>query len=536
MTRSSPVDTVIEMYHLVVAAPRVSPYLTVAFPDGRTPLDTLMLRIERLRAVCALESISLLYREDDETALPDIPAEWTRLAVPREASATAALARLDAHLPTGDAAVIWVALDAPFFDVELTRYLVRLHEQSWCDYTFADGFPTGYAPEVLRRDALAALSSLAASGALEWTRTILFDALSRDINAFDVETEAATEDYALLRLSLTVDTRQNYLLCRRLVERGAADTGESGKEPDPTRERYHDRGIPLLAELMRAPDVGRTLPYYYYVQITTEMVQRPSYTPWSDARWAPDPPGEGTHMDLDTWKAVLARLAEWTPEATIAIGYRGEPALHPAIAECIAEVARYPGLTLYVETAGVGWTADALAALAESPVEAVIVELDAIDETRYRALRGVGYEEALATIERLAVTMPGRVYVQGTRMVENEWELQDFFKRWDATEGVEPLIQKYNSWAGRLPDRKVADFSPLERNACRHLQRDMVILVDGVVPRCFQDLDKEARRGSILREAPDEVWDRAAAEYLDHVGGVLPEMCKRCDEFYTFNA
>ncbi|MCG8477774.1 MAG: NTP transferase domain-containing protein, partial [Spirochaetales bacterium] len=246
------------MYHLVVAAPRVSPYLTVAFPDGRTPLDNFMLRLARLERFCRLESVSVLYREDDEATLPDVPAEWTRLVAPREASAASVLARLDAHLPTDEGAIIWLALDAPLFDVELTRYLVRLHEQSWCDYTFADGFPTGYAPEILRRDVLPALSSLASSGSLEWTRTILFDALSRDINAFDVETEAAMEDYALLRLALTVDTRQNYLLCRRLAERGVVEWRERGGAPDPPRERYRDRDIPLLGELLRSPEVGRT--------------------------------------------------------------------------------------------------------------------------------------------------------------------------------------------------------------------------------------------------------------------------------------
>ena len=132
--------------------------------------------------------------------------------------------------------------------------------------------------------------------------------------------------------------------------------------------------------------------------------------------------------------------------------------------------------------------------------------------------------------------IPDKLHVQATRMKDNEWELHEFFSHWDGTDGARPLIQKYNSFAGRLPDRRVVDLSPLRRVPCWHLQRDMTVLVNGDVPRCFQDLDGEGIRGNVFSDTITTVWEAGEAEFAAHGRAAYPEMCGRCDEYYTFNA
>jgi spiro-SPASM protein len=527
------------MVHLVVAAPHSSPYLDTAFANGYTPLEYVTRRIATLRTALETEggsSVSVHTIGPPGGRLPAVPTNWMPV-VPEVADASGVLAALHAVLPPDEGPVVIFHLDAPFVDLRLTRYLLRLHNESWCDYTFADGYPQGFAPELLRRGVLPVLAELAKN--LPWTRSALFDALSRDINAFDIETEAASEDYALLRLSLTVDTRSNYTLCRRLTEVTdvAADPAEANLSvPDPGTERFPDDGSAVLAALRDDPSLGRILPYYYQIQVTDEMVQRPSYLPWSEAEWAPSSPGEGTHLSPARWKELLAAIAQFSPEATISIGYRGEPALHPDLPALIAAAADHPGISLYVETSGLGWNDEALAAIEAPVVRAVIVELDSIDPGQYEELRGSGYDEAMATIERMRHVLPGRLYVQATRMKSNEWDLQKFFSHWDQIEGVTPLIEKYNSWAGRLADRSVMDLAPLERIPCRHLQRDMVVSLDGTVPRCFQDLDGDGTRGNLFSGSISAVWNAGEDEYAAHVRGEYPSLCRKCDEYYTFNA
>ncbi|MFO8042812.1 MAG: spiro-SPASM protein [Alkalispirochaeta sp.] len=527
------------MDHLVLYAPRISPYLHHPFPDGTTALDHLIRRVEALQdALDSLRSVHVLCGESARD-LP-VPQTWNVIEVDGklgdELASAAAFRALDAKLDGEDGAVILTAADGPFFDIALARYLHSLHRQAWCDYTFGDGFPTGYAVEILRRGVLSSLAQLAEGGNQTWTRSFVFDALSSDINAFDVETEAAVEDLALLRLSLTVDTRANFALCRRLVERKLTDPTDPRAVPDPARERYDHRHLPLLAALRDDAALRRTLPYYYQIQITDEMAQRPAYLPWDDPQLEVHHPGEGTFLSPERWDQLIAQIAEVTPEAVISVGYRGDPALHPELPRLIDTLQSYSGLQLYVETSGLAWSDTHISALQSPSVAAVIVELDTIDAERYRELRGEGFAEAMKCMDRLLQVIPGRVYAQATRMKDTEWELQAFFRHWDAVDGVTPLIQKYNSWAGRLADRRVMDLAPLHRIPCWHLQRDMVIRMNGDVPRCFQDLQGEEHRGNVFAEGVVPVWERGEAEFVDHSRGTIASMCERCDEYYTFNA
>ena len=71
---------------------------------------------------------------------------------------------------------------------------------------------------------------------------------------------------------------------------------------------------------------------------------------------------------------------------------------------------------------------------------------------------------------------------------------------------------------------------------CWHLRRDMVVLVDGTVVRCGQDLDAAATRGNALRDDIARIWRRGLPDLQAHVTGDYPELCRQCDEYYTFNA
>ena len=103
----------------------------------------------------------------------------------------------------------------------------------------------------------------------------------------------------------------------------------------------------------------------------------------------------------------------------------------------------------------------------------------------------------MKTAELLLSAFTGTAWVQAVRMKENEEDLDVFYKTWKAkTENV--IVQKYDSFSGLLPDRKVADLSPVERFPCWHLKRDMAILLDGTVPLCREDVRVAYRNGQRL--------------------------------------
>ncbi|MGA2379288.1 MAG: SPASM domain-containing protein, partial [Spirochaetia bacterium] len=125
-------------------------------------------------------------------------------------------------------------------------------------------------------------------------------------------------------------------------------------------------------------------------------------------------------------------------------------------------------------------------------------------------------------------------WVQAVRMKENEEDLDVFFRTWKArTENV--IIQKYDAFSGTLPDRKVADLSPLKRFTCWHLKRDMAILLDGTVPLCKEDLRASVKLGNALEDDLSAVWESARGIHRSHLSGEYPGICAACDEYYTYN-
>ena len=230
------------------------------------------------------------------------------------------------------------------------------------------------------------------------------------------------------------------------------------------------------------------------------------------------------------------KIAAFTGDAVIDISLWGEPALHPRIGEIAAAAQAVPGVELVIETSGIGWQPGLLARLRASLAKAPtwIVSLDAASEEVYGKLRGRGFAEANRTAEELLTLFPGTTWVQGVRMKENEEDLDVFYRKWKArTDNV--IIQKYDAFAGFLPDRAVADLSPLKRFPCWHLKRDLPILMDGTVPLCREDVRVETPLGNALTEELSVIWDRASAVYRSHVDGTYPAMCARCDEYYTYN-
>jgi spiro-SPASM protein len=247
----------------------------------------------------------------------------------------------------------------------------------------------------------------------------------------------------------------------------------------------------------------------------------------------------------------MGGLAAFTGDAVVDLSLWGEPSLHPDFAALVDAVLSRSELSLIVETSGLGWKPGLLQSISASHRDRIdwIVSLDAATPDTYSRLRGSGWEEALRTVELLLSLWPHATWPQMVRSVENEEGLEAFWRGWKKkTDNV--IVQKYSTFAGLLPERKVADLSPLARRPCWHLMRDLSILIDGTVPLC-----REVARGEILlggtfeglgpedpgdparyAAALERIWKTGESFYAEHVEGKWPVPCGRCDEYYTYNA
>jgi len=459
---------------------------------------------------------SLTVIADSEAPLPAVASGVTRVH-PRDSSLPAFIEALEA-LSEGCDALFLVPGDAPFWDQALGGRLLEVHRRYVAEYTFADGFPEGLAPEVVSREILPALLELARRNPEVTERRTLFEILQKDINAFDVETELSVEDMRMLRVVLRCDTRRNRLLCDRVA----------GALEDPGTKSGADE---ISGFLLSHQHYLRTLPAFLTVQVTTAVSQEPFYLPH------PFPfEGEGRHMSPGDFETLSRAFYQFAPDSVVHISTWGEVGCHAEVAALLDVTNRVDCPRFLVETSGVGWKSEDLERILSGryPKVTWIVCIDAYSEEVYRRIRGEGYAEAIDFASRLLERFPNSVYLQSTRMEENEEDLESFYREWKKrTENV--IIQKYDHFSGRLPDRRVVDNAPVVRLPCWHLKRDLSVLVDGSVPLCREDLGKDHSLGNALEEPLQAIWMRGESYYQLHVNGDYPALCKKCDEYYTFN-
>jgi spiro-SPASM protein len=444
----------------------------------------------------------------------------------RNAWTTSDLLSALADAGAGHEDIFYYYADFPLLDPVLAARLHASHRRYFAEYTFADGWPAGLAPEIVRCDAVPRMQALAAGspalGAAPVARDALFAVIQKDINAFDVETELAPRDQRMLRATLAADGERNARVVEALLARGATDA-ES-----------------VAAALEAEPRILRTLPAFFNVQVVAACPQSCSYCPWPVV--AGDPRRLDGFMPVETFDGLLGRIEDFAHDAHVSISLWGDPSRHPDAAGLVKAAAHHAGIRLVIETSGVGWRPGTLAEIAAaiSPTTASaapptwIVSLDAASAAIYEGLRGSGFAEASATAAELMKLFPSSTHLQAVRMKENEEDLETFYRDWkQRTERV--IIQKYDSFAGVLPDRKVADLSPLRRFPCWHLRRDVAILLDGTVPLCREDLRAAGALGNAFTDDLAVIWERGARQYDRHIAGDLPDLCAGCDEYYTFN-
>ena len=303
-------------------------------------------------------------------------AAWSMKAILQEAAFFAA------EHPEAEA-LLYVHADMPFLDSTLCSSLLDLHRRYRSEYTFADGYPPGFAPEILSPRVLLNLAELAGRHEVAVDRDGLFTVIQKDINSYDIETELSPVDLRGLRFMPLCDTRRNKQAAESLYELGARTAADAVKL------------LPAHPELLR------TLPAFLWVQITEQCKQSCSYCPYPHL--VGDPRLLKGFMPVKQFERIMTEAALFCDDLVVDISLWGEPSVHPDFPAIVATVMAQPRFTLIVETSGLGWEPGQAEALAHSWGGRIqwIVSLDDADSEGYKRLRGDGLAEASEFAERL---------------------------------------------------------------------------------------------------------------------------------------
>jgi spiro-SPASM protein len=497
--------------------------------------SALSLSLERARSFPGTAKIVLLGREGEE--YPGLGPQVETLVRPQwtKKSFLENLAALSQGFDLSY--VAWA--DCPFLDPGLAGALAERHTRYAAEYSYADGWPYGFSPELLAPGVAGILLKILGDDDGPVERDCLFSVLQKDINAFDIETEISPVDLRQHRLNLCADSKRNLLLLTRFAEAG--------------------KGIPAARDaegiIAGKPGLLRTLPNFFPIQVSGPCAQACPLCPYP--QFSPSGPvtDRRDFMEPARFESLLEKIAAFAGDAVIDLSLWGELALHPQKMELIRMTVARPELALVIETSGIGWkTGDFEAALAlasQAPAKRIsplpplswIVSLDTADPQSYREVRGPGFAEALAAAKSLLALFPENAYVQAVRTQGAEDDIEQFYRFWKEHAprgGDNIIIQKYDDFCGALPKKQASDLSPVRRQPCWHIMRDLPVLIDGQVPLCREELavlkgGPGRVLGNLFTEDPEEIWNRGRPFYDEQGRQNYRDLCAGCDEYYTYN-
>ena len=462
--------------------------------------------------------------------------------------------------------VIYSYNDLPFLNKSLTEELKQTHEKYSAEYTFADGYPYGFSPELIDKGTLGILCELSktvqeSEGKKPVCRESIFNLIKTDINSFEVETVLAPEDFRLFRFAFHCGKKENFIACERLFE--AVKAGGTGKNDAATMGAIGDIPAPGLSQIAaKNPGILKTVPGFYNIQIADNCRGTCIYCPYGACYKEKNgitPEKSDNVMKFEDFSALTDKIAQFSGEAVIGLSAWGEPFKHPEVLKMIEKVLSYKGLSVFLETDGLAVDETLCTALAELVKNAeertngwqkimVAVSVDAFTAETYKKMHGISgnsgenggdnpFEKAVASIKLLSQALPGAVYPQFVRTNDNEEELESFFRYWNEksnASGGNQIIQKYDDFAGLLPECKPADLSPIERNVCWHLRRDMTILSNGDIPFC-KEYVLSGIIGNAFKEDLETIWKKTDSVLLEQMNNQYNGKCRNCDEYYTYN-
>jgi len=400
-------------------------------------------------------------------------------------------------------------LDYPLVDKNRYEEILHLHQGMKVEYTNSDGYPKGLFPELVDKDILPHLKILGEKEQNSLSRDFLFETLSLDINAFDIETLISPEDFRMLRLDFSLAIPSSRLLVQDVQQLGASSTEE-------------------ILSWVRSRKKLRSLPRSFTFQLK-------DYCPYKDSfRFLSTMDGK-EEIPFATLKAALEEIGQFAQEGVITFAL-GEPSLYSSIIQGVEEVSKMGSFQLVIETSARGWDPGQLKKIKDISLNNLlwIVEMDAVDPEIYAHLRGEGFQEAMETTGTLLELFPGQVYIQATRVAETEASLEHFYRYWEERKG-KVIIQKYNHYSGRRDDQKILDLSPIQREACWHLKRSMVFWANGAVSPCRDDWEQTLSYGKFPENNIQDLWAKGKELYSSHIQSQYPGICEKCDEYYSFH-
>ena len=403
----------------------------------------------------------------------------------------------------------------PMFSLDLTRELESRHTRYLAQYSYSENLPKGIVPYFLSREFVNSLP--------DNVPTTAHDYLIKNLNNYDTEIFFKEPDLRQFRLDFSLSDFRSLKL------------SEFFMKVNPNME-YRE----LFDNILANPNGFRLAPSYIEMELYHGCESACTFCP----RQFISNENDTEKLSLSFITKFLNDLNQTFPyPITICLGGMGEPFLHPEFNEIIVAILDYPHLKeLIVETAlyvDINKFLETISSIGQNKTKlSLIVNLTTLNESKYKEIyqNKTNVKSVLDKISTIADTLgKSNIHLQIIKIKEIEEEIESYFTYFEKL-GINVILQKYNSYAGLMPEKRVSDLTPIKRDFCWHLNRDLYITSDGSVTICKQELQNKI--GNLHSDSIFSIWEKGMKTFSNSLHGNHDKInapCLTCDEWYTFN-
>ena len=226
-------------------------------------------------------------------------------------------------------------------------------------------------------------------------------------------------------------------------------------------------------------------------------------------------------MDVEIVRTLVSQIAHYD-DALVVLGGFGDPIRHPRFVEVLEALrsnaaSSSPLYGLAVRTSAVDLTDEHIEAIIRFGVDILEVSLDAWTPQLYGELQcpncpsKADLSGVLRSLDKVAVCRQQHHSVKPiivptmTKARLNVHELDEFYDGWIRKNGAVSIIGA-SHYAGQFDDHSAINMTPSPRVACRRLRSRAMVLADGSVTLCDQDVSGRHAVGRIGCESFGSLW------------------------------
>jgi radical SAM protein with 4Fe4S-binding SPASM domain len=239
--------------------------------------------------------------------------------------------------------------------------------------------------------------------------------------------------------------------------------------------------------------------------------------------------GKSGDMEFSIFKKIIDQAGMFKLKG-LKLSYRGEPLLHPKIAEMVSYAKQKGVLDLYFNTNGMLLTQTMSSALIDAGLDRISISIDGIDAKLFNKMRkGADFKTILTNIESLGKLKDNKgvkhpeIRIQTVNLPD--LDLEKYIKFWQPYCDEVAAID-YKDVQSRVYDRVEPDW------ACPQLWQRMTIEWDGTILACNNDDFRKLSVGNIKQTSLHAGWHNTIVENARrfHQNGEshLVEACNGC--------